>query len=47
MGIRRLGTVAALSATAALVITGGITATAAAAPAPCDTRVNNTTAKLL
>jgi Zn-dependent M28 family amino/carboxypeptidase len=47
MGIRRLGTVAALSATAALVITGGITATAAAAPAACDTRVNNTTAKLL
>lgn len=47
MGIRRLGTVAALSATAALVITGGITATAAAAPAACDSRVNNTTAKLL
>jgi Zn-dependent M28 family amino/carboxypeptidase len=49
MGIRRLRPVAALSATAALVATGGIAATtvAAAAPSSCDSRVNNTIAKLL
>jgi Zn-dependent M28 family amino/carboxypeptidase len=48
MGIRRFRLVAALSTTLALVIGGGITATTAvAAPPSCDTRVNNTTAKLL
>ncbi|MGA8047302.1 MAG: M28 family metallopeptidase [Dermatophilaceae bacterium] len=48
MGIRRLRPIAALSATAALVATGGIAAsTALAAPPSCDTRVNNTIAKLL
>ncbi|MET0843302.1 MAG: PA domain-containing protein, partial [Mycetocola sp.] len=47
MGMRRLRLIAVLSTTLALVATG-ITATAAvAAPAYCDTRVNNTTAKLL
>ena len=48
MGNRRFRLVAALSTTLALVAVGGISATtAAAAPASCDTRVNNTTAKLL
>jgi Zn-dependent M28 family amino/carboxypeptidase len=48
MGIRRLRVIAALSTTLALVATAGITATTAiAAPSSCDTRVNNTTAKLL
>ena len=48
MGIRRLRPIAALSASAALVATGGIAAsTALAAPPSCDTRVNNTIAKLL
>jgi Zn-dependent M28 family amino/carboxypeptidase len=48
MGNRRFRLVAALSTTLALIAVGGISATtAAAAPASCDTRVNNTTAKLL
>lgn len=48
MGIRRLRPIAALSAAAALVATGGIAASTALAAAPsCDTRVNNTIAKLL
>ncbi len=48
MGNRRLRLIAALSTTLVLVTTGGITATTAvAAPPACDTRVNNTTAKLL
>ena len=48
MGNRRFRLVAALSTTLALLVTGGLTATTAvAAPASCDTRVNNTTAKLL
>ena len=48
MGIRRLRPIAALAATAALVTTGGIAAsTALAAPPSCDSRVNNTIAKLL
>jgi aminopeptidase Y len=48
MGIRRLRPMGALAATAALVATGGIAASTAVAASPaCDTRVNNTFAKLL
>lgn len=47
MGMRRLRLIAALSTTLALVATGIATGAAVAAPASCETRVNNTTAKLL
>ena len=48
MGIRRLRPIAALSASAALVVTGGMAASTAVAASPaCDSRVNNTIAKLL
>ena len=48
MGIRRLRPLASLAGTLALVATGGIAVgTAVAAPAACDTRVNNTVKKLL